>query len=98
MEEVDLSALFLHFLALWFVAVGGPSTILPEIHRYVVEVHHWMTSAQFVEVYALAQVAPGPNVMYVTLIGWHLAGGRAQPRPRSRFSYRLSLLRFLSGT
>jgi chromate transporter len=74
MEEVDLSALFLHFLALWFVAVGGPSTILPEIHRYVVEVHHWMTSAQFVEVYALAQVAPGPNVMYVTLIGWHLAG------------------------
>jgi chromate transporter len=33
-----------------------------------------MTSAQFAEIYTLAQVAPGPNVMYVTLIGWHLAG------------------------
>ena len=74
MDRIDLSALFLHFLALWFVAVGGPSTILPDIHRYVVEVHHLLTSAQFAEIYTLAQVAPGPNVMYVTLIGWHLAG------------------------
>ena len=74
MDRVDLTALFLHFLALWFVAVGGPSTILPDIHRYLVEAHHLLTSAQFAEIYTLAQVAPGPNVMYVTLIGWHLAG------------------------
>ncbi len=74
MERVDLSGMFLHFLALWFVAVGGPSTILPGIHRYLVNVHHLLTSAQFAELYSLAQVAPGPNVMYVTLIGWHLAG------------------------
>jgi chromate transporter len=74
MERVDLSALFLHMLALWLVAIGGPSTILPEIHRYVVEVHHLMTSAEFAEIYTLAQVAPGPNAMYVTLLGWHLAG------------------------
>ena len=74
MDRLDLSALFLHFLALWFVAVGGPSTILPEVHRYVVEVHHLLTNREFVEIYTLAQVAPGPNAMYVTLIGWHLAG------------------------
>jgi chromate transporter len=74
MNNADLVALFLHFLALWFVAVGGPATILPEVHRYVVEAHHLMTSAQFAEIYTLAQVAPGPNAMYVTLIGWHLAG------------------------
>jgi chromate transporter len=74
MDRLDLGALFLHFLALWFVAVGGPSAILPDIHRYVVEVNHLMTSTQFAEIYTLAQVAPGPNVMYVTLIGWHLAG------------------------
>ena len=74
MDRVDLGALFLHFLALWFVAVGGPSAILPDIHRYVVEAHHLMTSTQFAELYTLAQVAPGPNVMYVTLIGWQLAG------------------------
>ena len=74
MDHVDLAAMFLHFLALWFVAVGGPSVILPEIHRYVVEVHRLMTGTQFAEIYTLAQVAPGPNVMYVTLIGWHVAG------------------------
>jgi len=74
MDRIDLSALFLHFLALWFVAVGGPSTILPDIHRYVVEVHLLLNDAQIAEIYTLAQVAPGPNVMYVTLIGWHLAG------------------------
>ena len=74
MDRLDLGALFLHFLLLWFVAVGGPSTILPDIHRYVVDVHHFLTSKEFAEIYALAQVAPGPNAMYVTLIGWHLAG------------------------
>jgi chromate transporter len=74
MDRSDLGPLFLHFLALWFVAIGGPTTILPDIHRYVVEVQQWMTSTQFAEIYTLARVAPGPNVMYVTLIGWHLAG------------------------
>lgn len=74
MDRLDLSALFLHLLALWFIAVGGPSTILPDIHRYVVEVHHLVTNREFAEIYTLAQVAPGPNVMYVTLLGWHLAG------------------------
>jgi chromate transporter len=74
MDRLDLGALFLHFLALWFVAIGGPSTILPDIYRYLVDVQHVMTSTQFAELYTLAQVAPGPNVMYVTLIGWQLAG------------------------
>jgi chromate transporter len=74
MDRLDLGALFLHFLILWFVAIGGPSAILPDIHRYVVEVHHLLTNTQFAEIYTLAQVAPGPNVLYVTLIGWHLAG------------------------
>jgi chromate transporter len=74
MDRPDLGALFLHFLALWFVAIGGPSAILPDIYRYVVDVHQLLTSTQFAELYTLAQVAPGPNVMYVTLIGWQLAG------------------------
>ena len=74
MDRLDLGGLFLHFLVLWFVAIGGPSTILPDIHRYVVDVHHLLTNTQFAEIYTLAQVAPGPNAMYVTLIGWHLAG------------------------
>ncbi len=74
MNPVDLSALFLHALVLWCVAVGGPSAILPDFHRYIVEVHGLMSSTDFAELYTLAQAAPGPNFMYVTLIGWHLAG------------------------
>ena len=74
MDRLDLGGLFLHFLILWFLAIGGPSTIFPDIHRYVVDVHHLLTNAEFAELYTLAQVAPGPNAMYVTLIGWHLAG------------------------
>ena len=74
MDRSDLVALFLHFLLLSFLAISGTPTVLPDMHRYVVEVHHWMTSPQFAAVYALAQVAPGPNVMYITLIGWQVAG------------------------
>ncbi|HKY07894.1 MAG TPA: chromate transporter [Candidatus Binatia bacterium] len=74
MDRLDLGGLFFHFVILWFIAIGGPSTIFPEVHRYLVEVHGLLTGAQFAEIYTLAQVAPGPNAMYVTLIGWHLAG------------------------
>ena len=74
MDHADLGALFLHFLLLSFLAIGGTPTVLPDMHRYVVEVHHWMSSAQFATLYALAQVAPGPNVMYIPLIGWQVAG------------------------
>jgi chromate transporter len=69
-----LAGVFLYFMMLSFLAVGGAPSVLPEMHRYVVEVHGWMTSAKFAQLYSLAQVAPGPNVMYVPLIGWHIAG------------------------
>jgi len=74
MDRSALGALLLQSLVWSFLAVGGAPTLLPDIHRYVVECTHWMTSTQFAEVYALAQVAPGPNIMYVTLIGWQVAG------------------------
>jgi chromate transporter len=60
--------------ALSLVAIGGINAILPEIHRVVVDIEHWMTSAQFAELFALAQLAPGPNAMVVALIGWQVAG------------------------
>jgi chromate transporter len=74
MQTADIGALFLYFLMLAFIAVGGAPSVLPEMHRYVVDVHAWLTSAQFAELYAIAQVAPGPNVMYIPLIGWRVAG------------------------
>src|SRR3546814_2393684 len=33
-----------------------------------------MSGAEFTALYALAQSAPGPNVIFVTLLGWQLAG------------------------
>lgn len=70
----ELGALFLYFLILAYIAVGGAPSVLPEMHRYVVEVHGWMTSTQFAELFTIAQIAPGPNVMYIPLIGWYAGG------------------------
>ena len=55
-------------------AVGGANAAIPEMHRIAVEVNHWMTDRQFADVYAIAQLSPGPNVLIVTLIGYTVAG------------------------
>ena len=62
------------FMVLSLVAVGGVQSILPEVHRVVVDVHHWVTDAEFTQMFVIARAAPGPNMLLVTLIGWHVAG------------------------
>jgi len=62
------------FASLSFVAVGGVSAILPGIHRQVVDAQGWMNDTTFANLYAIAQAAPGPNVIVVGLIGWHISG------------------------
>jgi chromate transporter len=66
--------LFLEFALLSFVAFGGATALLPEMHRVVVENHHWLNDTTFTHLYAIAQAAPGPNVLVVTLIGWEIGG------------------------
>ncbi len=66
--------LFREFAILSFVAFGGATALLPEMHRVVVENHQWLDDTTFTHLYAIAQAAPGPNVLVVTLIGWHVAG------------------------
>jgi chromate transporter len=66
--------LFLFFLKLSLLAVGGANAAVPEMHREVVELRGWMTDAVFSQGYALAAAAPGPNVLFVAVIGWHVAG------------------------
>ncbi len=56
------------------LAFGGANSVIPEMQRQVVDVHHWMTPHDFAAMYALAQAAPGPNMMVVSLIGWRVAG------------------------
>ena len=69
-----LIALAIIFTQLSVLAFGGGNTILPEMQRQVVEVHHWMSAEDFSALFALGQAAPGPNLMVVTLVGWHVAG------------------------
>ncbi len=69
-----LLELFTEFALLSFVAFGGATALLPELYRVVVENHHWTDAKTFAHLYAIAQAAPGPNVLVVTLIGWQVAG------------------------
>ena len=68
----DWANLFGHYLMLSMMSVGGAISTAPEMHRYLVEQQHWLTQAQFNESIALAQAAPGPNVLFVALMGWNV--------------------------
>ena len=56
------------------LAIGGANSTIPEMHRVAVDVQHWMSNAQFADMFAISQLSPGPNVLIVTLIGYHVAG------------------------
>ncbi|MGJ7918488.1 chromate transporter [Massilia sp. LXY-6] len=68
----DWLNLFGHFLLLSMMSIGGAISTSSEMHRFLVEQHHWLTQEQFNSAIALAQAAPGPNVLFVALMGWHV--------------------------
>jgi chromate transporter len=74
MTAADLLGLFGHFLLLSMLAIGGAIATAPDMHRYVVVQQHWITDSQFTSSVALAQAAPGPNLLFVAAIGWNVAG------------------------
>jgi chromate transporter len=74
MSDATLARLAGHFALMSLFAIGGANSAVPEMQRVAVEVEHWMTARQFTDVFALAQLAPGPNVIIVTLIGYQAAG------------------------
>jgi chromate transporter len=73
-DEAILWTLAGHFALLSLFAIGGANAAMPEMHRLAVEVKGWMSDRQFADLFAIAQVAPGPNVIIVTLIGYQAAG------------------------
>ena len=70
----ELLGLFAHFMLLSLLCVGGAISAAPDMHRYVVTEHQWIGDAEFTASVALAQAAPGPNVLFVAVIGWNVAG------------------------
>ena len=91
----DWVSLFLHFVSLSLLAVGGAITTAPDIHRYLVDEQHWLTHYQFTSSVAIAQGAPGPNVMFVALMGWNVgmnAAAGMSPTPTVVYAVTLALL------
>ena len=74
LSATDLFGLFAHFMVLSLLSVGGAIATAPDMHRYVVTQQHWISDAQFSASIAIAQAAPGPNVLFVAVIGWNVAG------------------------
>lgn len=72
-HPTTLGSLAAVFMQLSLLAFGGTNSVLPEMQRQVVEVHPWITAHEFAALFALAQAAPGPNMLVVTLIGWRVA-------------------------
>lgn len=70
----DLLGLGLHFALLSVLSVGGVIAAAPDMHRYAAVEHRWISSADFTASIALAQAAPGPNVLFVAVLGWVIAG------------------------
>jgi chromate transporter len=70
--------LFSHYLSLSLLSIGGAISTAPDMHRFLVDKQNWLTDAQFNASIAIAQAAPGPNVLFIALLGWNVgmnAGG-----------------------
>ena len=68
----DWLMLCTHFMSLSLLAVGGAITTAPEMNRLFVQKEQWLNEAQFNLSVTMAQAAPGPNALYIALLGWHI--------------------------
>jgi chromate transporter len=79
LSAADWLALFLQYMFLSLLSISGAITTVPDMHRYLVAQQGWLSDAQFNSSVAIAQAAPGPNVLFVALMGWNVginaAGG-----------------------
>ncbi len=84
-DPVDWWALLMHCSSLSLLAVGGAMTTAPDMYRFVIEKNHWITPTQFSTSVALGQAAPGPNVLFLALVGWYI-GLNASSAPHAESS------------
>lgn len=73
-EPVNLALLAWHFMILSLVAFGAATSVIPELHRVLVDQYAVMSAAEFTGLFAMSQAAPGTNVMFVSVLGWQAAG------------------------
>lgn len=73
-DAAVLLGLFGHFAMLSLLAVGGAISTIPDMQRYLVGDRGWLSDGMFTDSVAIAQAAPGPNVLFVAVLGWNVAG------------------------
>lgn len=70
-----LFKLFMVFFKIGAFTIGGGYAMLPLIQREVVEENNWLTSDEFVDILAIAEVTPGPVAVNTsTYVGYKKAG------------------------
>jgi chromate transporter len=74
MRDNPLIALILICAPLSLVAIGGAASIYAPLQQQVVDVQQWLSGKEYLELFAIARVTPGPGSMLTTLIGWRVAG------------------------
>ena len=72
LQPLDWLNLFFYYISISLLAVGGAIATAPDMHRFLVERQAWLTDPQFNASIAIAQAAPGPNVLFIALLGWNV--------------------------
>src|SRR5207249_5531860 len=70
MSDHPLIALIIVIAPLSLVALGGASAIYAPLQYQAVDVYHWVTGREYLELFAIARVTPGPGSMLTTILGW----------------------------
>ena len=86
-----------HFALLSLLAVGGAISLASEMQRYLVVEHGWIDAIQFNASIAIAQAAPGPNILFVALLGWSVAGPLGMVATMTGMMLPSSIITFVVG-
>ena len=91
----DWMALATHLMMMSLLSVGGAITTAPDLHRYMVDQQHWLSDSQFTTSIAIAQAAPGPNILFIALLGWNI-GMNAAGLPGAALGVVVSMLAIMT--
>ncbi len=70
-----LFKLFWSFLQIGLFSFGGGYAALPLIQKQIVELNHWLSPTEFVDVITISQMTPGPiAINSATFVGLRIGG------------------------
>lgn len=71
----SLIKLFLSFFKIGLFSFGGGYAMLPLIKKEIIEVHGWLTNAEFIDIIAISEMTPGPiAINSATFLGYRVSG------------------------